>query len=163
MAVSRPRRRTSARTQRIARRLPFGLCGGWLEQASDGAHVAAHIRDGGADVRIIQVLLGMPASHGALHPGRHPNDQQHAEPARSAPLDNGAEAYLLRQIDKIRKAQKAESKKPASRKKLELVNAKDVIMRPVNWLWRGHVACGEQELMTGMPAVGKSTIHNAEW
>jgi hypothetical protein len=31
MAVSRPRRRASARTQRIARRLPFSLRGGGLE------------------------------------------------------------------------------------------------------------------------------------
>ena len=45
MAVSRPRRRASARTQRIARRLPFSLRGGGLEQAGDGAHAAAHIRD----------------------------------------------------------------------------------------------------------------------
>ena len=28
--------------------------------------------------------------HGALHPGRHQNDQQHAEPARSAPLGGRA-------------------------------------------------------------------------
>ena len=27
-----------------------------------------------------------PRKHGALYPGRHQNDQQHAEPARSAPL-----------------------------------------------------------------------------
>jgi site-specific recombinase XerD len=44
MAVSRPRRRASARTQRIARRLPFSLRV-WLEQAGDGAHLATHICD----------------------------------------------------------------------------------------------------------------------
>jgi hypothetical protein len=32
-------------TQRLARRLPFSLRGGWLEQAGDGAHLEAHIRD----------------------------------------------------------------------------------------------------------------------
>jgi len=45
MAVSRPRRRASARAQRLARRLPFSLRGGGLEQAGDGAYLAAHIRD----------------------------------------------------------------------------------------------------------------------
>ena len=45
MAVSWPRRPASARTQRLARGLPFSLRGGWLEQAGDGAHAAAHIRD----------------------------------------------------------------------------------------------------------------------
>src|SRR4029453_17622627 len=45
MAVSRPRRRAAARTQRLARCLPFSLRGGGLEQAGDGAHLATHIRD----------------------------------------------------------------------------------------------------------------------
>lgn len=62
MVVSRPRRRASARPERAARRLPFSLCGGRLEQVGDGAHAAAHIRDPSpgerGDVRIIQVLLG---------------------------------------------------------------------------------------------------------
>ena len=62
MAVSRPRRRASARAQRAARRLPFSLCGGRLEQVGDSAHAAAHIRDASAGEwgrrRIIQVLLG---------------------------------------------------------------------------------------------------------
>jgi site-specific recombinase XerC len=49
-------------TRAVRRRLPFSLRGGWLEQAGDGAHLAAHIRDPSlgerGDVRIIQVLLG---------------------------------------------------------------------------------------------------------
>ena len=45
MAVSRPRRRASAGTQRIARRLPFSLRCGWLEQTGDGSHLAAHVCD----------------------------------------------------------------------------------------------------------------------
>ena len=96
MAVSRPRRRASARTQRIARRLPFSLRGGWLEQAGDGAHAAAHIRDpslgerGGRAHHPGPARPRQPLKHGALHPGRHQDDQQHAEPARSAPLGSRA-------------------------------------------------------------------------
>ena len=51
MAVSRPRRRASARAQRAARRLPFSLCGGRLEQVGDSAHAAAQIRDASAGER----------------------------------------------------------------------------------------------------------------
>ena len=91
MAVSGPRRRASARTQRIARCLPFSLRSGWPKQAGDGAHPAAHIRDppvGERGGRAHHPGAARPRQHGkhdALHPGRHQNDQQYAEPARPAP------------------------------------------------------------------------------
>ena len=68
-----------------AQRLPFSLRGGWLEQAGDGAHAAAHICDpslgerGGRAHHPGLARPRQPRKHGALHPGRHQNDQQHAE------------------------------------------------------------------------------------
>jgi putative DNA primase/helicase len=76
--------------------------------------------------------------------------------------DNRGKEYLRRQIDKARRTTKTQPTKPAGTKKLKLVNATDVIMRPVAWLWPGHLACGEQELLTGMPGLGKSTIQAHE-
>ncbi len=96
MAVSRPRRRASARSQRLACCLPFSLRCGWLEQAGDGAHAAPHLRDpspgewGGRAHHPGPARTCQPLEHSALHPGRHQNDQQHAEPARSAPLGSRA-------------------------------------------------------------------------
>jgi integrase len=76
-----------ARTQRLACRLPFSLRGGRLEQARNGAHLAPHIRDPSLGERCGRAHHPGPArpcqhrQYGALHPGRHKNDQQHAEPA----------------------------------------------------------------------------------
>jgi integrase len=62
----------------------------------DGAHLAAHIRDPSVGERSGRAHHPGPArpcqylKHDTLHTGRHQNDQQHAEPARSAPLGGRA-------------------------------------------------------------------------
>src|SRR6266511_391878 len=82
--------------QRLARCLPFSLRGGGLEQTDDGAHLAAHIRHpslgerGGRAHHPGPAWPCQPREHGTLHPSRHQNDQQHAEPARSTPLGSRA-------------------------------------------------------------------------
>ena len=40
-----------------------------------------------------------------------------------------------------------------------LMRASDVVPRPKNWLWYGHLLRGAQELLTGLPGVGKSQVH----
>jgi putative DNA primase/helicase len=40
-----------------------------------------------------------------------------------------------------------------------LVRAADVIMRPKEWIWIGHLLRGAQELLTGLPGLGKSQVH----
>ena len=96
MAISGPRRRASAHPQRLACCLPFSLRSGWLEQAGDGAHLAAHIRDPSFGERGGRAHHPGPArprqhlKHDALHTGRHQDHQQHTKPARSAPLGGRA-------------------------------------------------------------------------
>jgi hypothetical protein len=41
----------------------------------------------------------------------------------------------------------------------ELIKASTVTGRIVHWLWPGHLACGELEILTGIPDIGKSQIH----
>jgi hypothetical protein len=41
----------------------------------------------------------------------------------------------------------------------ELVRASTVQRRAVEWLWLGHLARGELEILTGVPDIGKSQIH----
>jgi hypothetical protein len=50
-------------------------------------------------------------------------------------------------------------KRGASNRGYELVRASDVIPRPMDWLWEGHLPRGSQELLTGIPGTGKSQIH----
>ena len=38
------------------------------------------------------------------------------------------------------------------------VKASDVTMRPVNWLWKGKLACGKISLIQGDPGLGKSML-----
>jgi DNA polymerase family A/AAA domain len=42
-----------------------------------------------------------------------------------------------------------------------LTRASDIVPRPLDWLWRGHLLRGSQELLTGIPGGGKSQIHCA--
>ncbi|QIG92784.1 AAA family ATPase [Bradyrhizobium sp. 6(2017)] len=46
--------------------------------------------------------------------------------------------------------------KQANGKSYELVCAKDVIIRAKQWVWPGHLLRGAQELLTGIPGLGKS-------
>jgi putative DNA primase/helicase len=39
-----------------------------------------------------------------------------------------------------------------------IVEGQDLKVRPVDWLWEGHLARGELEILTGEPGVGKSTV-----
>jgi putative DNA primase/helicase len=39
-----------------------------------------------------------------------------------------------------------------------LVCAADVVSRPLDWIWEGHLLRGSQELMSGLPDLSKSTV-----
>jgi DNA polymerase len=41
----------------------------------------------------------------------------------------------------------------------ELIRASTIKMRAVQWWWPGHLACGELEILTGPPDIGKSQVH----
>jgi putative DNA primase/helicase len=43
-------------------------------------------------------------------------------------------------------------------KSYTLICAKDVIIRPIDWIWEGHLMRGALELMTGIPGLGKSQV-----
>jgi hypothetical protein len=58
-------------------------------------------------------------------------------------------------------ADKPAAKRPA-RKTIELVCARDVLMRPMDWMWKGHLLRGAQQIMTGVPGLGKVWA-NAVW
>jgi len=59
-------------------------------------------------------------------------------------------------IDRAKAAPKYEPPKSYT-----LVRASDVVARPVDWLWPGHLARGIFELTTGLPGAGKNQIHCA--
>ena len=42
-----------------------------------------------------------------------------------------------------------------------LTRASDIVPRPLDWLWPGHLLRGSQELLTGIPGGGKSQIYCA--
>lgn len=51
---------------------------------------------------------------------------------------------------------KLKTMQQADAKGYELVRAKDVIIRGKQWIWPGHLLRGAQELLTGIPGLGKS-------
>ena len=57
---------------------------------------------------------------------------------------------------------KADTKKPygsrASAAGIVIVRASEIKMRSKNWLWEGHLLRGAQELLTGIPGLGKSQV-----
>jgi AAA domain len=66
-------------------------------------------------------------------------------------------AAVIRTLIAMTRVLKATAK-PA-RKSSPLVCAADVIMRSKDWLWRGHLLRGAQEMFTGTPGIGKSQAH----
>jgi len=54
-----------------------------------------------------------------------------------------------------------QARKQSTNKNYVLVRASDVVPRPMDWLWEGHILRGSQELLTGIPGTGKSQIHCA--
>jgi putative DNA primase/helicase len=50
------------------------------------------------------------------------------------------------------------SRKLASPKRSVVECAANIVMRPKEWLWEGHLLRGAQELLTGIPGLGKSQV-----
>ncbi len=51
------------------------------------------------------------------------------------------------------------AKAPPPGKRYTAVRASDVIARPLDWLWKGHLLRGSLEMLTGLPDIGKSQVH----
>jgi DNA polymerase I-like protein with 3'-5' exonuclease and polymerase domains len=58
-------------------------------------------------------------------------------------------------------ARAEQARKQSTNKNYVLVRASDIVPRPMDWLWEGHILRGSQELLTGIPGTGKSQIHCA--
>src|SRR4051812_44819998 len=41
---------------------------------------------------------------------------------------------------------------------VNLVRASDLKAEPIDWLWRGYLACGKLHIIAGAPGAGKTTI-----
>lgn len=54
--------------------------------------------------------------------------------------------------------QQTQDTKHRNGKSFSLVCAKDIILKPKQWLWEGHLLRGAQELLTGLPGLGKSQV-----
>ena len=65
-----------------------------------------------------------------------------------------------RRVDKrqLKRAWENANVKQNVKKDYVLVNAADIVPRPLNWLWEGHLLKGAQELCTGIKGLGKSQI-----
>jgi DNA polymerase bacteriophage-type len=48
------------------------------------------------------------------------------------------------------------AKAPPPRPSYTLVRASDIVARPLDWLWQGHLLRGSLEMFTGIPGLGKS-------
>ena len=60
-------------------------------------------------------------------------------------LEQGGNKQLL-----LARAEQA--RKQSTNKNYVLVRASDIVPRPMDWLWEGHILRGSQELLTGSPA-----------
>ena len=70
--------------------------------------------------------------------------------------DNGGRPYAKRQLEQAH--DKSSQERASSGKDYEAVWASDVVIRPLQWVWRGHLMVGAQELLTGVPGLGKSQV-----
>jgi hypothetical protein len=72
----------------------------------------------------------------------------------------GFDGYLDRTIAFCRQCEKAKVESVgAEQSGVVLVRASDVVIRPHDWLWIGHLLRGALELLTGIPGLGKSQVH----
>jgi putative DNA primase/helicase len=65
--------------------------------------------------------------------------------------------YLAAQIARARATNHPAPSSNAA-KVADIVCAADIVMRPKDWLWEGHLLRGAQELLTGIPGLGKSQV-----
>jgi putative DNA primase/helicase len=79
-------------------------------------------------------------------------------PAKSASAKAGTIATEPPDKTLPEKAREADTNPAATRKSSILICAADVVMRPKDWLWEGHLLRGAQELLTGVPGLGKSQV-----
>jgi hypothetical protein len=75
--------------------------------------------------------------------------------------DTGPAGQWARRVDdrQLRRAWHRVPYAPVGEKRPVLTRAEDVIIRPPQWLWEGHLIRGGQELLTGLKGLGKSTVH----
>lgn len=73
---------------------------------------------------------------------------EEAAPPADKPLNGSADATILKRPPLNGKGPKGFS----------LTCTKDIIMKPKDWLWEGHLARGVQELLSGIPGLGKSQV-----
>jgi hypothetical protein len=59
--------------------------------------------------------------------------------------------------DLMKKAEAAAKREHPTADDIVAVSAADVVMRPLDWIWKGHLLRGSQELMSGLPDLNKST------
>jgi putative DNA primase/helicase len=60
--------------------------------------------------------------------------------------------------DLMKKVAAEENRKQPNADDVVTVCAADVVMRPLDWVWEGHLLRGSQELMSGLPDLSKSTV-----
>jgi hypothetical protein len=84
------------------------------------------------------------------------DDSQQQKPAEQ--LKVNAEQQKLTEQPKTNTKEQRERGDPQYRFGALLVRACDVVVRPKDWLWEGHLLRGSLELLTGTPGLGKSQL-----
>ena len=80
------------------------------------------------------------------------------EAARVAILADESSAGNWARRSDARAIKLAWDKAHESTKEYEMVCAADVVIKPLDWVWEGHLLRGAQELTAGAPGLGKSQI-----